>query len=134
MSVLSCDAHGCFVMLSHALLSLFDPSPLLSDCWLFAPPVCLVTLLCLPAYFVFLCLLSCARSLLLLRVLVAWSSVPVLSILSWIKLYIGFLLLVGSFYVFFIKCYQIHSALESFHFQQPTMTERTSQCGFSGAN
>jgi len=33
MSVLSCNAHGCLVILSHVLLSLFDPSPLLSDYW-----------------------------------------------------------------------------------------------------
>jgi len=33
MSVLSCDAHSCFVILSHVLLSLFDLSPLLSDYW-----------------------------------------------------------------------------------------------------
>jgi len=40
MSVLSCGAHGCFVMLSHVLLSLFDPSPLLSD-YLFICSTCL---------------------------------------------------------------------------------------------
>jgi len=65
MSVLSCDAHGCFVMLSHVLLLLLGP-PCYLIIGLFIPPVILVSLLCLPAYLVFLCLLSCAHSLLML--------------------------------------------------------------------
>ena len=37
MPVLSCAAHGCFVILGHVLMSLSGPSPLLSDYCLSSP-------------------------------------------------------------------------------------------------
>jgi len=94
MSILSCDAHGCFVILSHVLLSLSYPSPL-SDYWFICPTCHLRYPLCLPAYLVSLCLLSYVC-----RVEFCARSCPALSDLNLVTANLGFLLLVCLFYVF----------------------------------
>jgi len=87
MSILSCDAHGCFVILSRVLLSLSDPSPL-SDYW-FICPTCHLWYSPL-----FACLFS------VYRVEFCARSCPALSVLDLVTANLGFLLLVCLFYVF----------------------------------